>query len=151
MQVCVTPYVLISTTIPTAEVCDVRHMKRRLMRWLAVEVEKGAINTVDSVLWCCSWKKFLGAGLPPELSVLQSSDNGSSREAGREEGIQGRRSFTVGEDVVQGISTASPHIMHDMAHLHCRLGHCSNKVAKEPTCASSNPVGIQNCEEVDGE
>eukprot|EP01018_Ginkgo_biloba_P012200 Gb_05003 [translate_table: standard] len=48
------------------------------------------------------------------------------------------------KDALQGISTTSLHIMHDMAHLHCRLGHCSNRVANELTCASSNLVGNQN-------
>lgn len=45
------------------------------------------------------------------------------------------------KDSVQGVSIASLYIMHDMAHLHCRLGHCDHKVIKEPTYSSSSPTG----------
>eukprot|EP01018_Ginkgo_biloba_P016107 Gb_35654 [translate_table: standard] len=76
-----------------------------------------------------------------------------------EENIQGlkvtvqalHKDLRLLKDAVQGISTASLHIMHDMAHLHCRLGHCTNRMAKEPTYAKNSLVGNQNREEVDGE
>eukprot|EP01018_Ginkgo_biloba_P003948 Gb_13976 [translate_table: standard] len=99
-----------------------------------------------------------GAGLPPELSVLQSSGNGSLGIAEREGNFQEGRSLATGEkdirlfkDTVQGISIASLHIMHDMAYLHYRLGHYTNRMVKEPTCASSSLAGKKKSEDAAGE
>eukprot|EP01018_Ginkgo_biloba_P019235 Gb_06193 [translate_table: standard] len=66
-----------------------------------------------------------------------------------EENIQGlseavqtlQKDMRLLKDAVQGISTSSLHIMHNMAYLCCRLGHYTNRMAKEPTCASSILAG----------
>eukprot|EP01018_Ginkgo_biloba_P031410 Gb_32221 [translate_table: standard] len=44
-------------------------------------------------------------------------------------------------DSVQGISIASLHMMHDLAHMQCRLGNCGHKSVRESTCASNSRTG----------
>eukprot|EP01018_Ginkgo_biloba_P004873 Gb_16201 [translate_table: standard] len=102
-----TPHILISLAIPTVELWDVRHTKRRMMRWLLTEALPLSSR-------CSKATTMDRLGMPKGRK--ESKDAEISSLAKWEAYLLAKEM-----DAVQGISTTSLHIMHDIAHLRCRL------------------------------
>eukprot|EP01018_Ginkgo_biloba_P006581 Gb_22081 [translate_table: standard] len=134
---CLDSHALISITLSTVEMWDRKRVRSKLTRWLATEG--------SPVSFWSSKVEMDHPGIPEAKEMAKATEEIIQ---GLREAVQTlQKGIRLLKDVVQGIFTTSLHIMHDMAHLRCRLGHCTNRVTKEPTCASSIPAGKQKSED----
>eukprot|EP01018_Ginkgo_biloba_P017992 Gb_15341 [translate_table: standard] len=145
----------VSLTILAVDVEDMRSMIHVVMRWLECKISEGIIKdwSYDNfkteameeaelkeiekdfrdaeVAQRAKWEAF------QMVKAMGKSTEEKLHKLGENLQLL-HKDVSLLKDLVQGISTASLHMMHDLAHLRCRLGNCGHKLIRESTCTSNS-------------